>query len=77
MITRKSFRVKVRATGGWVIGIGEFEELTSKNKSEAIIWKPDERRNWEDYDEFEIVEVTESEVMESLGREIAPRLPGF
>jgi hypothetical protein len=77
MITTEHFRVRIRATGEWVIGSGEFGELTSPKRSEGLVFEPDQREHWKDHQEFEIAPLTEAEIMAQLPPEIAPRLPGF
>jgi len=77
MITTKHFRIRVIATGEWVIGSNGAEDLTTPKRADGLIFEPDQREPWEGHKDFEIVELTESEVMASLPPEVAPRLPGF
>jgi hypothetical protein len=77
MLTIKHFRIRVVATGEWVIGPGEFGCTTTPKRTDGLIFEPDEWEKWEDDQDYEIVPLTETEIMERLGPEIAPRLPGF
>jgi hypothetical protein len=78
MLTTGHFRIKSKLSGGWLMPSFGVEDEFSKDRRKAAIFKPDDRPFWESKaDEFEIIPLTESEIMAQLPPEIAPRLPGF
>lgn len=77
MLMRGSFRIRDRESGEWVVGYDGGAYLTTPHRTNGLVFEPHEREEWEGDKEFEIVEVTETEIMAAMGPKIAPRLPGF
>lgn len=67
---------RLRASNGeWLIGHNGVEDVTTKDKSKALILPDEKRKFWEEeQEEFEIVSLAEDELTARFG---APRLPGF
>jgi hypothetical protein len=73
------FRLKNRSTNDWLLRFqdGSTYPIWTNNKSEALVFPEDKREFWEDDEDYQIVELSEAEIMAQLPPEIAPRLPGF
>jgi hypothetical protein len=72
------FRLRDKETGQWLLRFDDgMEPIWTNDKSQALVFPEEKREFWEDDEDYQIVDLTENEIMASLGQEIAPRLPGF